>query len=273
MNRAPAVSRYRALARVVIVAIVALAVAACGDVRDGLRAYDEGRHVDAHRALSAAVDAAGDGAAAELVYDRALAALRAGDIGDAERSVARAAQIGEGDLRAACDFLAGNVAFARCDLAERQASTEEAEPFAFDIAIEQARTARRHWVAAAITRDDWPEARRNVERVDRRIEALRAKKAEAEARKRRKGPKDRRPQPRAEPRPGTKSDGAPPAPPEGTGAAQGGPTDEGADPQVAELTPAEVARLLDRVAEKEREKLAAREKRRSAPTPAVERDW
>ena len=74
-------------------------------------------------------------------------------------------------------FLRGNIAFARCAQASRQARTPLAEPFAFDVAIRHAEKARAFWEQAAMGRDDWPAARRNVERALLVLRDLRREKA------------------------------------------------------------------------------------------------
>lgn len=210
--------------------LVALAAGACGGWSDAERAFREGRFGDAQRAFAAIEDAAGDGAPAVLAYDRALAALRAGDLRDAEAAVARAEARADGALAPFVHFLRGNVAFAKSELAEVQADTPEAEPFAWDVAIVHAETARRSWRLAVTEREDradWPEARRNVERALLRIADLREKKADAEKRrKRRNDPKPKpRPRPPAPERPAPEQDAA---------KARGG-----------ELSPEEVAKLFE----------------------------
>jgi len=183
-------------------------------------------------------------------YERALAHLREGELRAAEAEAERAAADG---LVAHSDFLRGNVAFGQATLAEKQARAPGAEPFAIDVAIAYARKARRLWEHAATTRPDWPAARRNVERALLKIDEL--------EKLRRRGDPRRQPQPR--PRPG-------PTPrPEKTDEV------EAADerPVLDALGPEEVRRLLDRLAEKEKEKRDLRRSRRAERSAAVERDW
>ncbi len=180
--------------------------------------------------------------------DRAIAALRAGDWRDAETWAAELAP----PLR---DFVRGNVAFAHCLMAERQASSPAAEPFAWDVAISYGERARDFWQHAAMSRDDWPEARRNVERALLRLEELAQKKKEAERRRQ----SNKKPQPKPKPR----------VDPQGGNDTQE-PQEE---PQLNELTPEQVLRLLDRLAEKEKEKLALRRSHRKVRMAGVERDW
>jgi hypothetical protein len=177
--------------------------------------------------------------------DRAAAALRAGDWRDAERWAKELAP----PVR---DFVRGNVAFAHCEMAERQASSAAAEPFAWDVAISYGRRARDFWKHAAMSRPDWPEARRNVERALLKLDELAQKKKEAE----RKREPDRKPQPKPIPKAG-KEDTRP-------------PKDE---PRIEELTPEQVLRLLDKLAKKEKEKVALRRSHRKVRMAEVERDW
>lgn len=195
-------------------------------------------------------------ASPERLFNRALAALRAGDLTAAEADAKRAAARGDPEIEALSDFLRGNTAFARCRMAERQASTAAAEPFAFDVAITYARKARRLWQAAAMSRLDWPAARRNVERALLKEEELKRKKAARDEQQRRKTDRPPRPQPRPPPTPGPDAE-----------------PDPAVDPQLKELAPEEVLRLLDKLAQKEKEKRALRRSERKARTAGVERDW
>ncbi|MHC4548754.1 MAG: hypothetical protein ACYTEZ_08240 [Planctomycetota bacterium] len=236
--------------------LASLLLVGCGELASGVDAYREGRFRDAHAAFRKAEESAGNGASAALSFNRALAALRAGDLSDAEAAAQRAAARGGPEMAARCDFLRGNAAFARCRLAERQASTAAAEPFAWDVAIIYARKARDAWQRAAMSRPDWPAARRNVERALLKIEELKRKKAE----------QDQRP-----PRPPGPQPPPPPQPPEARGKEdEPAPADE---PQLEELAPEQVLRLLDRLAQKEQEKRALRRSHRKARMAEVERDW
>lgn len=223
--------------------LLALLAFGCGD--PGLQAYREGRFRDAQEAFRAD----GDDASAARLFNRALAALRAGDLTDAEGAAETAAERGTPEIAALCDFVRGNAAFERCLMAERQASTAAAEPFAFDVAITYAKKARGLWQLAAMSRSDWPEARRNVERALLKEDELRRKKADREEQQRRKA------KPRPRPRP-------PDAEP-----------DPAVAPQLKELDPDEVLRLLDKLAQKEREKRALRRSHRKGRMAGVERDW
>ena len=237
------------------VVAVALLLAACDGSAAGTRAYREGRFDEAHRAYAAAADAAGAGASPEILYDRALAALRHGDLADADRSAAEAATRGGPEFAALRDFVRGNVAFARCLTAGLQASAPEAEPFAFDVAIAYGETARAAWQSAAASRADWPEASRNVERALVGLESLRRRKAEAEQKRQRQ--RERKPQPK-------------PAPQERRPVSEEAPL---AGPQNTEIPRTQVLGLLDRLAAKEKAKLESRRTQRGVQPPDVEQDW
>ena len=191
---------------------------------------------------------------AQAHLEAALHALREGRLRDAEGAAERAVRRGGAPYEALRNFVRGNTAFARCLLAEKQAAMPQAEPFALDVAINYSKAARDSWKAAATSRSDWPEARRNVERALLKIEELEQKKAEQEKRRKQTDPK---PTPQPKPQPKTK-----PTP------------QKEAKPklQVKQLPPEEVKKLLDRLAQKEREKLALRRTQRKARM-AGERDW
>jgi hypothetical protein len=189
------------------------------------------------------------GDSAEAHYNRALAALAEGKLSDAEAEAGQTAELG-----GLSDFLRGNVAFARCGIAAAQAETPEAEPFAFDVAIRYAESARDLWQEAAMSREDWPAARRNVERALLKLVELRILREE----KKRDPRSERTPRPKPLPSPE-------PAPPETTPGEAPEPGGE-----VTELSPEEV---LDRLAEKEKEKAELRRSERKKRMAGVERDW
>jgi hypothetical protein len=232
---------------------------ACSDrFAEGMRAYDEGRHRDALAALTGAEQAAGNDAPAELLFDRALAALRVRDLRTAELCADKAAARGGAPFSAPCDFVLGNAAFARAELAAAEAGLSDPDPTAFARAIAQVEAAREHWIRAAAARDDWPAARRNVERAQRALEDLRRKQDEAEANRRAR----RAPPPEPQP--------APPPPDVGSGEQ----VEQAAAPQTAgALTLGEVERLLALLERKEREKQALRTARQKMRRPVTEQDW
>jgi len=183
-------------------------------------------------------------------YEQTLAALAEGDL----RSAGSSAQQVPDPVGV---FLRGSVAFAECLRAERQAESAAAEPFAFDVAIALAEKAETRWREAAMARDDWPAARRNVERAQAKAAELRRKREEAQDRL--KPPPQ--PKPKPQPKPEPKDDG-------GKRVTE---DDPGADPMLRELPPEEVRRLVERLAEKEAEKRGVRAKERRRTAGA--RDW
>lgn len=222
----------------------------CGDGSRGREAYEAGRYEDAH----AAFRDAGDDAPAPTLANRALAGLRAGQLRDAADAAERAVAEGAGEVASRAQFLRGSVAFAQCELAEQQANTLEAEPFAFDIAIRYGEVARQHWREAAMTREDWPEARRNVERALLKLMTLRNKKREAERRREKKSA----PKPEPKPLPNPEKEEVEEKP---------------GDPAIAALSAEEVLRLFERLAMKEREKVELRREQRRERMAEVEKDW
>ncbi len=237
---------------ILILGFLVLAVLALREGSEGVAYYQGGQFKAAHAAFVSECEAAGEDAGAELKFNRALAAMRIEDLSDAEGS-ARQAAAADPEFRERADFLLGNVAFARCVMATRQAATVEAEPFAFEIAIRYGEKARDLWTRAAMSRSDWPGARRNVERVRLLLDSLRGRKADAE---RRKAPRSE-PTPKPLPNPG--SAGPEPEPPP--------------DGRIDELSPGEVRALFERLAKKEREKRTVREAHRRQRMAGVERDW
>jgi hypothetical protein len=197
----------------------------------------------------------GDGEEATAIrqYNEALEAYAAGELRHAYASAEKAARLGGAETAGYADFLRGNVKFAECALAEEQAGTAEAEPFALEVALAYARSARDLWQSAAMSRPDWPAARRNVERALLKIRELTDRKEEAKSRK------ERRPDPKPAPKPE--------------------PLDPGLDPDqppealLTELSAEEIRRLFERLARKEQEKVDLRRATRRERMSEVERDW
>lgn len=237
----------------VLVAVVGLA--ACDASRDGREAYDEGRFLDALSAFRLA----DDGTSAEIAYDRALAALRAGELEDAEKAADAAAEIDPESFVPLRDFLRGNVAYAHCLAAEIETFRPGADLSSYDRAVALAEIARRHWVAAAMSRGDWSEARRNVERAVLMAQRLAARKAEAAARDER----TRRP----------KAPQAKPVKPETAPRPKEPPRETESKVLETELSRADVLAILDRLAQVEHQKLDVRRTRRATQPAAVEKDW
>ncbi|MHC5062722.1 MAG: hypothetical protein ACYTG5_01965 [Planctomycetota bacterium] len=229
------------------------------DFAAGMKAYAEGRYKEALAAFAAAELAAGNEASPELLYNRALCALRMRRMVEAEYSAEKAAARGGPDFAALCNFLRGNAEYLRCQTAEAEALLVEADPTAYDRALGHARSSLEHWTLAASSRSDWPEARRNAERALLKLEQLVAKREEALANQKKKQATP--PQPELEP-------------PED-------PTDpEESEEQAPELqleadplSLAEVADMLQRLAAKEKEKRDLRRARRQTGAFKVKKDW
>lgn len=221
---------------------------------EGLAAYRAGAFKDAYRAFAAAATDAD--APPQAHYNQALAALRAGLLRECEEAAGKAARLAGGEFVAGRDFLRGSAAFARAQIAQGQASGPEAEPFAFDVAIAQAETAVRAFQAAAMSRDDWPEARRNVERALALVDELQRKKAEAEAKQQNKTEQAPKEQPEPEP-PSNEAEPEPALP----------------DEQAADLAPELVARMWERLMRKEAERRKVRVEVQTKNRARVEQDW
>lgn len=220
----------------------------------GVRAFDDGRFADALAAFAEAEAAPFGSESPAVHFNQALAALQADAVTEAEIAAERFALCAGPDGYALRDFLLGSAAFARCLSAERQASGAEAEPFAFDLAIGAAQRAAQAWQSAAMRHNDWPAARRNVERALLKLADLTRRRQQAAQQQR----KQRDP----------RADEPPPPPPEVD--VQPGPSRAAQSPLVADDV---VQRLLDRLAIKEREKRELRHARRQVAGSEVEQDW
>ena len=239
-------------------ALVLLLVAG-GDFAAGVAAYEAGRHAEALEAFARAEREAGDHPSPELLFDKALAALGAGELRTAEDAAGRAAALGGAEFAALRDFMAGNAAFLRSVEAERETLKPLPPPSAFDVALAEAEAAQSAWQRAALSRPDWPAARRNVERALLRAEQLRQRKQAAE--------KDRQSMP--EPRDILESEAEreqpepPPAPPQ--------EQEEREAP--VELSREQLLALFERVDAKEEQRVALRRSLREKQRSSVERDW
>lgn len=229
-----------------------------GDFAVGLRAYREGDFESAYAAFTAAVEQQGELASAELLHDQALAAARLGMWPEMEAAATRAAERGGAVFAARRDFLRGNAAFARGQEAAGKAAIGDSGPAAWDLAIALIEAAGSSWQAAATSRRDWPEARRNAERALRALEELRQKREQA---RRRQGGEPKPPAPPSELPPTTL-----PQPPDGQP-----PSPEGQPP--VELSAEEMQKLLEQLARQERDKQEQRRARRAGRRGGVERDW
>jgi len=196
----------------------------------------------------------GDASLSDMNYtgDTAFRAIDAGDLRLAETL------LGDDDV---ATFLRGNIAFHHAAQAERQANTSAAEPFAFDVAIRYAESARDHWIDAAMTRDAWPAASRNIERALAMIADLKRKKEEAIQKQRKE----------SQPEPNPKQAPAPEAPPKQT--PDKTPKEAPIETTMTTLSADDVRNLLQQLSIKDREKREMRQKEQKAAASNVERDW
>jgi hypothetical protein len=169
------------------------------------------------------------------------------------------------------DFVRGNVAFARSEALEAATTAPDADPAILERSMTLAEDALALWRRAAISRDDWPAARRNVERALLRLARLRDRRSIADRERRRAAlvtpaaGGDASPKPRPD-------DGTPPPPPPPPARADD-PSPASAEPTVADIDATRVPGLLDVLAQKEKEKVAGRASRRAARDAGGEKDW
>jgi hypothetical protein len=195
---------------------------------------------------------------ARAAHDDALAALQRGDLKAALAAAERAASAGGERWKPVLDFVRGSASFARSRAVEPPAAATQAETAALEQALVLAEDALAFWRRAAMSREDWPAARRNVERALLRIEALKARL------------------------PARSASGSPtPVILPGGGDAPGPDGEEppGADEETTvetvttDLAPDALARLPELLRQKDAEKRAARRARWAAPARTTERDW
>lgn len=145
-------------------------------VADGVIAFEAG---DFQAAVSyfeqALVDqsAASAGSAAILQRNLALASLRADDLDRAAAAADALAMSGRKQDLAWRDFLAGNLAWRRSEMAETEAHGPVPPAGAIERAVAHAEAAQQAWQFALETQGGWPAAQRNLARVEVRLAALR----------------------------------------------------------------------------------------------------
>jgi len=233
--------------------LAALLAAACDATVEGRKHYAAGRFEEAFRAFDRA--AAGE-ASPELHYDRALAALRSGDLEATEASAAAVARLGGDAFEGRSHFLRGSAAFARAGRTEEASKAPGADATAHERAVAHAEDAVARFRLACASRDDWPEARRNLERAMLLLDRLRERRSD----------RKEKPPPKPPPRP----------PPEAPKPEPSGEKSEEEAPVElvrTELRPEEILALFERLREKEAEKAALRRERRAAGAGGAERDW
>jgi len=217
--------------------------------------YRAGRFAEALAGFQALAAELGVRAAPELLGNLALAALRLQRPADAEPAARRLLEHADAEQRALGEFLLGHAAWQRCARAEAAAKLQDAEPAAWNSAVLTAETALQHWVAADAQRAGWPEALRNAERAAQRLAGLQQARATAE---RNKPPPKKEPD-RPEPKPVLEPDQPP----------------EVQDPTMVQglMSTQDVAKLLARLQQKERDKRLLRQSGQRAAAVAGERDW
>ncbi len=232
-----------------------------GSSGDGAAAYVAGRFEEAAELWLEREGALGNDASPELLYNISLAALGAGRATLAEAAAEKAAARGGEAFIPLRDFLMGNVAFARCEKNQVLALRVEAGPVAFDAAIADAESAIRWWRRAALSREDWPQARRNVERGLIKLREL-EKEREDRTRKRSDRPRNQQPPQR---RPQGQSDPVRPG--------RQVRRNRVLTAQLKELSSEQVSQLLHKLTEKQTEKGQLRRRRQQALRVPGVRDW
>jgi hypothetical protein len=210
--------------------------------------------------LLLAIAACGDPGDGRALHHDAILALRAGDIVAAEILAERAAASGGPAVVASSEVVLGCAAFARCERKALEFFGPAGGPATIDAAIVHAERALDLWRRAAARTGTGAEARRNAERALLKLAALWKLRSEAES----------KPASPPKPRPvpvGVNPSDAPPQP----GAARREPPPPRSE--VGEIPAGRVLGLLDRLTEKEREKLRARRAARQAGRASVETDW
>lgn len=225
------------------------------------QAYQAGDYALAQKLWSIEEASAPDSAPAELCFNRALAAYRAQDYVDAKAASERAAQRGALDFDVRRDFLSGLIGMRRSETLAQQAAAPEAEPFAWEVALAEARRASRAFEQAAERPLERARALRNYERSLRWLQELERRRAEAEAEREKSPqianqPKEQSVEPNGQE--GTKEDTAEVAQTEA---------------QMASADGLSVEQLLELLQVKEGERQRSRLNARTRVRPQVERDW
>ena len=145
----------------------------------GHQSFEEGEYREAAEAFRRSADSSGSGWA---WFNLGVAALRAGDLPDAEQAAERAVVAGGPSFRSNRDFILGLIQTERFTKAEMLAKLPEAGQPEMDNALRLASNAIWQFERAIIEKDaPWPKAMRNIERLWIRVGVLQA--VEAKARK------------------------------------------------------------------------------------------
>jgi len=229
--------------------------AAATSFAEAVASYRAGRYAEAHAGFQSQLAVAGAAAGSELLGNAALAALRLQRPGDAEPAAQRLTALLDPESRALGAFLLGHAAFQRCQTAVAAAKLQDAEPGAWAGAERAVGLAIEQWLAADAARGGWPEAVRNAERAAQLRAEVQAQRQAAE--RNRPPPKQEpdQPEPKPAPRPETT------------------PEEQVPEPVQTKLSNQDLARLLERLQQKDREKRLARQAQQRALAVTGERDW
>lgn len=174
------------MAKVRAVLFLAMATATVLPAQDPLKLYEEGRYMDAARALRKALEHDKDDAL--LNYNLALTLWRKGDADEAETAAEKAATLSEGELDALRDGILGNLRFeAALKKAQKQTKAEPRSKI-LEAALELMVQARKHYQRGALRPGAGVTLARNLERALRKEKDLEKqleeqKKKEEEERK------------------------------------------------------------------------------------------
>lgn len=216
--------------------------------------YRAGRPEPAHAAFAQLLAAAGDRADAELRWNAALAALRVQRSGDAEAAIQPLLQHADVRWQAEAEFVLAMVAHQRGERAVAAAQLPDAEPLAWTMALRAMQQAIDGFARADRLRSSWPAAARNAERCSVRLREIEQLQAAA---KKPDNQKTEAPEPQPEP----------PKP------ADAKPEEVAPDLAKDSLSPAEVAQLLQRLRQQERDKRSLRQQSAAPASRAGERFW
>ena len=217
--------------------------------------YRGGRHRAAFDVFQAELLAGGERAPLELRWNTALAALRLQRPADAEAAITPLLAHAQPAVVADAEFVLAMCRHQRGERAAAAAQLPDAEPMAWTMALRALQQAIDGFLRAANRPGGWPEAVRNGERCQRRLQELERLRAQQEASKPKQEQVPQRP-PEA-PKP------AQPPEPEATAPA----------PVLDRLSPAELAALLQRGLQRDRKKRQERQAAAVNQAVAGERDW
>ncbi len=221
---------------------------------DAVADYRAGRYQAAFATLQAEFAAAGEQASPTLRWNLALAALRVQRSSDAEAAVTPWLAGPDDRRRAEAEFVLAMASFQRAERAALAAQLPDAEPMAWTMAVQAMERSLAGFLRAANTRGSWPEAERNAARAKDRLQALQQLRDAA------------RP-------PAAQQEPSPPEPPPPQAKPEPTPEEAALGLTQDPLAAAEIARVLRRVEQKDREKRSSRREQQRRVTTAGERGW